>query len=253
MKHMSLTRPLAIVAIRYRACGISNVFMNILKLKVITLALAAGFVAGPADAATIVGNLGGLLTPTGAATNGNKDRQYSHTFTGTGDASGAIITFTYTLGTSNGDLSQAFSESNGEGLFRYAPGTNVNQNQSFTITIDLISINSGWTLNSVAKTDTVRVASEATKTTRFSVNGGSSFDFTPSGSGVAQRDFTDSRFTAFNSLGDTLSFLNVDQTANGGQNLRNLGFSFDVSVIPEPSAALLGGLGMLALLRRRRD
>ncbi len=216
------------------------------------MALVAGFIAAPLNAATIAGNLGGLLTPTGAATNGNKDRQYSHTFTGTSDASGAIITFTYTLSTSDGDLSQAFSESNGGGLFRYAPATNVNQNQSFTITIDLISINSGWTLNSVAKTDTVRVASEGGKTTRFSVNGGATFDFTPTGSDVAQRDFTDSRFTAFNSAGDTLSFLNVDQTANGGQNLRNLGFSFDVSVIPEPSTALLGGLGLLCLLRRRR-
>ncbi|MEY3895167.1 MAG: hypothetical protein RLZZ214_686, partial [Verrucomicrobiota bacterium] len=29
--------------------------------------------------------------------------------------------------------------------------------------------------------------------------------------------------------------------------------SLQVVVIPEPSAALLGGLGMLALLRRRRD
>lgn len=210
------------------------------------LLLIAGIVAGSADAATIAGNLG-LSNPTGAATNGNLTRQYSSSFVGAGDALGATIDLTFTLQFSVGsgaNLSTAFGD--GGSIFRKPATTNVGIGESFTITLDSIAINSGWTLDSVAKTDTVSVVSEATKTTRFSVNGGTSFDFTPTGSGVAQRNFVDSRFTAFNSVGNTLSFLNVDQTANGGQNLRNVGFSFEVSAIPEPSTALLGGLGMLA-------
>ena len=38
-----------------------------------------------------------------------------------------------------------------------------------------------------------------------------------------------------------------------GQQNGYVGYKeIDVQVIPEPSAALIGGLGMLALLRRRR-
>jgi hypothetical protein len=47
-------------------------------------------------------------------------------------------------------------------------------------------------------------------------------------------------FRAFTNEGDRYS-------NNGGSN-----FKANFTVIPEPSAALLGGLGMLALLRRRR-
>lgn len=49
----------------------------------------------------------------------------------------------------------------------------------------------------------------------------------------------------------------VDSTANGLGSSSNQAFFDDVRLnivpVPEPSAALLGGLGMLALLRRRRN
>ncbi len=47
-----------------------------------------------------------------------------------------------------------------------------------------------------------------------------------------------------------LSFSSDEQ--GGGTGLRRPTLSFDYSVVPEPSAALLGGLGLIALLRRRR-
>lgn len=47
----------------------------------------------------------------------------------------------------------------------------------------------------------------------------------------------------------TIQTFNVDTTASGGQ-LNAI--TLYQTAIPEPSAALLGGLGMLALLRRRR-
>lgn len=204
---------------------------------------------GMLQGATIVGNLGGLTTPTGLATNANKDRQYAWTIAGTGAAAGAEVKVTYTVTTSAGNMSNALTF---DTFFRYGGDLNVGSGQSLMITINTIGINSGWTLNSIAMSDTVTVAINGGRTARFSVNGGATFDYLGTGSGVSQQNVTDSRFEAFDAAGDTLSFQNVNQTENGGMNLRNLGMTFDVTAIPEPSAALLGGLGVLALLRRRR-
>jgi hypothetical protein len=44
----------------------------------------------------------------------------------------------------------------------------------------------------------------------------------------------------------------IDQATGGWGHIQLDTVSFNGAVIPEPSAALLGGLGMLALLRRRR-
>ncbi len=47
-----------------------------------------------------------------------------------------------------------------------------------------------------------------------------------------------------------LSFSSDEQ--GGGAGLRRPTLTFDYTVVPEPSVALLGGLGLIALLRRRR-
>lgn len=67
------------------------------------------------------------------------------------------------------------------------------------------------------------------------------FDIKPTTTDWIQQSFT---FVA-NSTSHTLTISNQDTSG--------VGFMVDnFSVVPEPSAALLGGLGMLALLRRRR-
>jgi hypothetical protein len=62
-------------------------------------------------------------------------------------------------------------------------------------------------------------------------------------------DFTSQtvNFTSSSSVGDAIGFY-ADLRANGG----TLGSLDNLTIIPEPSAALLGGLGVLCLLRRRR-
>lgn len=74
------------------------------------------------------------------------------------------------------------------------------------------------------------------------------FDITPTSTAWAQQSFT---FTATASS-HTLKIANYDYTTQGFTAGGN-GFMVDnFSVVPEPGAALLGSLGMLALLRRRR-
>jgi hypothetical protein len=52
---------------------------------------------------------------------------------------------------------------------------------------------------------------------------------------------------------ETYDFNRVGFLMGGDLNADQVQFSnIDVTLIPEPSAALLGGLGMLLLLRRRR-
>ncbi len=222
--------------------------------KIITLGI---LLASPVmlQSATIVGNLGGLTNPTGSATNGDNTRQFSWVVNGTDAAAGAQVTVNYTLDVSEAtpDLASAFPQ---DAIFRYSNGKNVPSTASLTITIDSISINSGWTLDAVSMTDTVTVASlEGGKTARFSVNGGATFDYLGTGSAgtVSGQSVTNSEFQNFNSVGDSIFFQNVNQTTNGGMNLKNLSMTFEV--IPEPSSALLLGLGLgwLTLFRRRHS
>jgi hypothetical protein len=53
----------------------------------------------------------------------------------------------------------------------------------------------------------------------------------------------------FTANATTQDFLFTDTSPTQSTTLLN---AFQLRAIPEPSAALLGGLGMLALLRRRR-
>lgn len=72
--------------------------------------------------------------------------------------------------------------------------------------------------------------------------------FTPASTSWGEN--TTSYFTIVNTGTYNVQFENV---AQGGDRTTYLdSVSYKVEAIPEPSAALLGGLGMLALLRRRR-
>lgn len=58
------------------------------------------------------------------------------------------------------------------------------------------------------------------------------------------------------SVGDTFVVTSTTSATNtefSSSFEQVIGVTFDTGVVPEPSAALLGGLGLLALLRRRRD
>ena len=125
--------------------------------------------------------------------------------------------------------------------------------ESLTITLDSIVANSGWTLNSTTKTNTVGVAGDSrngSEIVTFSVNGGTTFDKNGLGtSGVTT--LTDAQFAAFDAAGDTL-FYEAKAGNIGKVNLRNIAFEFNVDAVPEPSSTALLGLGGIALILRRR-
>lgn len=75
------------------------------------------------------------------------------------------------------------------------------------------------------------------------------FDITPTSTTWAQQSIT---FTA-TAANHTLSIANYDYATGAVTTSGNGLFVDNFSVVPEPSAALLGGLGMLCLLRRRRS
>jgi hypothetical protein len=209
------------------------------------------------QAATVVTNLNGLQNPTGAATNGGDTRQYEWT------TSGGEVTFTYTLDINMDPLIDLNNDFQFDTLFRRAgsgaqlpaTGGNMVAGENLTITLDSIVANSGWTLNSVTKTNTLVVGGDGrngSENVTFSVNGGTTFDLNGLGTS-GTTTLTDARFTAFDAAGDTLSLTTTAGNA-GKLNFRNIAFSLDVTAtpIPEPSSTALVGLGGLALILRRR-
>lgn len=75
-------------------------------------------------------------------------------------------------------------------------------------------------------------------------NGGDYLDFDWSLSGLADQTLAPGEFAVF-----SLNSLTLNNSLTA---LDNIGFIGTVGAVPEPSAALLGGLGALLLLRRRR-
>ena len=206
------------------------------------------------NAATVVFDLGGLTSPTGAAV--GDTRQFASTTTG------GELTITYTVEIFNMEspvsIANDFQFDNlfrrpGSGGQLPATGGNMIAGEGLRITLDSIITNSGWTLNSLTKSNTVAVGGDSrngSEQATFTVNGGTSFDLgvSPASGNIT---LTDSRFTAFDAVGDSLLF---ETTAGntGKLNLKALAFTADVTAVPEPSSTALLGLGGFALILRRR-
>jgi hypothetical protein len=125
-------------------------------------------------------------------------------------------------------------------------------------TIGSVSVYSGWTDNGRMEqkfdlyyTTDVTVTGSSTWTLLTSVGGAGPNGETQFGDATNNQ----LKVSIYNDASATLvagatglRFDFGDSQQNGGSGYKEI----DVQIIPEPSAALLGGLGMLALLRRRR-
>lgn len=146
--------------------------------------------------------------------------------------------------------------------FRYTGGT-----QSIALSdvvLDMVWSNSGGTIQSAAADSTVR---DITLTAQYSLNGGANwldistpqtYNLTVTGQNAAgqhqDRTFVFGSPLAVDHSTQDL-WLRVRAENSGGTagayvNIRDITFSG--TVVPEPSIALLGGIGLLGLLRRRR-
>jgi len=124
-------------------------------------------------------------------------------------------------------------------------------------TIGSISVYSGW-----ANNGRIEQHYSVYTTTDVSVTGSSTWTFlaTVDNRAGAPTAFTTGndnslRTTIFDNASATLAsgITGLRFNFSGGQQNGGVGYKeIDVQIVPEPSAALLGGLGMLALLRRRR-
>lgn len=126
---------------------------------------------------------------------------------------------------------------------------------NYTLSIESISAN----LNG---TGTFSASPGVTMAYAYSLDG-TSFtlmdEFSRIGSGTATYTLSTTEATALTDVDSvTFRFFASGQTTTGGWGLQSaaspgtIGLSVEGTAIPEPTTALLGGLGMLALLRRRR-
>jgi hypothetical protein len=160
------------------------------------------------------------------------------------DDGGGAITFT-TSDVSSSNKLVMDDDSMGHGNDKWGNSQNWTFSLDQTISFDALTfktINETMTLSSSAWVNDA----DATGS-NWSFNGtDGTFDILGGGSGPGTYDFTSAGVSNVASgTSITFGFLT---SAGGGEELS----SFTISVIPEPSVALLGSLGLLALLRRRR-
>lgn len=146
--------------------------------------------------------------------------------------------------------------------FRYTGG-------SQTVSLDSIVLDVVWSNNTglVQSISTAGTVRDITLSTEYSLDGGTNwfavsaaqtYDLTVVGSAAAQyqdRTFTPGSAIVVNHATQDLWLRvraeNANLTAGAYVNIRDI--TFNGTVVPEPSAALLGGIGLLALLKRRRS
>lgn len=126
-------------------------------------------------------------------------------------------------------------------------------------TVGSISMYSGWENGgrveqhySVYTTVDISVTSSSTWTLLATVDNGAGG---PTSFATGFNSDVSLRTTIYDNASSTLAsgITGLRFNFSGGQQNAGVGYKeIDVQVIPEPSAALLGGLGILALLRRRR-
>ena len=153
--------------------------------------------------------------------------------------------------TSSADTFQIIGDATANGLlYKFTAGAS---------TIGSISMYSGWNDNgrveqhfSVYTTTDVSVTGASTWTLLTTVGGGGSNGSTQ----FAAATDNSLKVTIYDNASATLASNVTGLRFNFGSDWQQNGQvgykEIDVQVIPEPSAALLGGLGMLCLLRRRR-
>lgn len=186
------------------------------------------------------------------------------TFTGTVFMhSGNMATGDHYSPRTNVDNPAAASPQNGgwwQTEFRYTGGTQTVSLDS--IVLDVVWTNSGG--NRQVGDATVRDISLSTEysldggTNWFAVSAAQTFNLTIN-PGTALEQYQDRTFTAGSAivvdhatqdLWLRVRAENANLAAGGYANIRDI--TFNGTVVPEPSIALLGGLGFLGLLRRRR-
>lgn len=145
--------------------------------------------------------------------------------------------------------------------FRFSGGTQ-------TVSLDSIVLDVAWS-NNLGNVQSIASAGtrDITLSTEYSLDGGTNwfavsaaqtYNLTVVGSAAAQyqdRTFTPaSAIVVDHALQDLWLRVRAENsgTSTGAYlNLRDI--TFNGTVVPEPSTALLGGIGLLALLRRRRS
>jgi autotransporter-associated beta strand protein len=195
---------------------------TVIKAGAGTLELAAGATGTETPVGWQVNN--GKLLVNANVTTGGVSVGSGGTLAGSGTVGATTVDGTFAPGNSIGTLSIGGTlDLNGTSIFEIDPTLGIGLDRAADLATTSGTISYGGTLNVLYS--------------------GLSSDFT---NGMVFNLFDATSFT------DSFSTINLPTLGGGLTWENNLGTNGTLVVVPEPGAALLGGLGLLALLRRRR-